>query len=357
MRWKAYYRGRKRWTLIPYLFLSLLIHLVLLSVVSWTIENPSVLPVLKEKRLQKKKERSIKKEEHPVYVKILDIPKPEKEEEPKKSHIISQYSMKKKGPKGKQEISSLSGESNTLNYRPGLPITPPKPRIILTPGKKPVEKPVEVPKLAQKGGGKRETPNRHPSKQGEERTPPAKEKASSEKRAGKNAKKGKKGTKEGKRVAKLVPESKPSIQVVPPLPKRKIPLFDPSLIREHSEKIVPQLGEGESSTISLDTTKSKYISYFKHIRDKLYLVWRYPLAARMNNVQGTVRILFVIDRSGRLKEARVLQSSGSTILDNEALRAIRAAAPFGPFPSDWSERELRIRARFIYRLFGRSPFG
>jgi len=362
MIWKALPKSPKRWTLIPYLLLSLLIHLALFSIVSWTIEKPPILPTLKEKKLQKEREkRFLQKEKHPVYVKILDIPKPEKEEQPKKSHIISQYSMKKKGPKGKQEISSLSGESSILNYQPGLPITPPKPHITLVPGEKPIPggKPIEVPKLAQKGKGKRETSPIHPSKKGEKRPPPAKGEASLKRGPGKSIKqkKGKKGAKEKKKFAKLVPERKPSTQVVPPLPKRKIPLFDPSLIREHSEKIVPQLGEGESSTISLDTTKSKYISYFKHIRDKLYLVWRYPLAARMNSVQGTARIIFVIDRSGRLREARLLQSSGSTILDNEALRAIRAAAPFGPFPSDWAEKELRIRARFIYRLFGRSPFG
>jgi TonB family protein len=346
---KAFPKGSRRWTLLPYLLLSLFIHVALLSMVSWTIEKTPTLPTVEEKKLQKKREkRPLQKEKHPIYVKILDIPKPEKEEQPKKSHIISQYSMKKKGPKGKQEISSLSGESSTLNYQPGLPITPPKPHITLVPGKRPVE----VPKLAQKGKGKRETSPIHPSKKGEKRPPPAKGEASPKKRPEKSIKQ-----KEEKKLAKLVPEEGPSTQIVPPLPKRKIPLFDPSLIREHSKKIVPQLGEGESSVISLDTTKSKYISYFKHIRDKLYLVWRYPLAARMNSVQGTARILFVIDRSGRLKEARLLQSSGFTILDNEALRAIRAAGPFGPFPSDWAEKELRIRARFIYQLFGRSPFG
>ncbi len=352
---KASPKGPKRWTLLPYLLLSLFIHLALLPMVSWTIERTPAFPSVKEKNIQNKKvEKKLQKEKHPIYVKILDIPKPEKEEKPKKSHIISQYSMKKKGPKGKHEISSLSGESSTLNYQPGLPITPPRPHITLVPGRRPVE----VPKLAQKGTGKKETSPIYPSKKGEKRPPPAKGKTFPKKKAGKSVKKEKKKrTKEKKKLAKIMPEKGPSTQIVPPLPKRRIPLFDPSLIREHSEKIVPQLGEGESSEISLDTTKSKYISYFKHIRDKLYLVWRYPLTARMNSIQGTAHILFVIDRSGRLKEVRIIQTSGFTILDNEALRAIRAAGPFGPFPSDWAEKELRIRARFIYRLFGRSPFG
>jgi len=143
---------------------------------------------------------------------------------------------------------------------------------------------------------------------------------------------------------------------LPPIPKRKIPLIDPRLVSKESKKIVPEMGEGESVEISLDTTESKYISYFKHIRDKLYLVWRYPPEAAAAGIQGTVRILFVIERNGRLKEVKILESSGYPILDKEAVRAIIAASPFGPFPPDWTEKELRIRARFTYHLFSGSPF-
>lgn len=143
---------------------------------------------------------------------------------------------------------------------------------------------------------------------------------------------------------------------IPPLPKRKLPLIDPRLISKESRKIVPQMGEGESVEISLDTTESKYISYFKHIRDKIYLVWRYPPEAATAGISGVVRILFVINRDGSLKEVRVLESSGYSILDKAAVNAIIAAAPFGPFPKDWTEKELRIRGRFIYTLYSRSPF-
>ncbi len=334
--------GVKR-NLLPFLVISLIVHLVLLSVMNWTIGKAPLYPWAKPlKTVHAKKRKVAQNKKSPVYVKILDIPRPEKEEQPKKSHIIAQYSMRRKGPKGKQRISSLSGESSVLNYQPGLPITPPKPHISLVPGKAPVE----VPKFAKNKGKQGGSPV-HPGKEGQKRLP----------QFGRRPAIGRKGATSKEKLAKVVPERGPSTEIVPPMPKRRIPLFDPSLIREHSKEIAPQLGEGESSEISLDTTKSKYISYFKHIRDKLYLVWRYPLAARVNGVQGVARILFVIDKSGTLREVRLLQSSGFVVLDNEALRAIRAAAPFGPFPSDWQERELRIRARFIYRLFGRSPFG
>ena len=337
--------GRKRSytkkSLLPFLLLSLLLHMGFFGLASWTVERAPTLFTLKkeEKKLAKKakeKKKELEKEKL-VYVKILDIPKPKKEEKPKKAHIIAQYSMKKKGPRGKQERSSISGESSSLNYQPGLPITPPKPRITLVPG----QQPVATPKLAQKGKEKVSPPSKKKGREGK-------------KEVQKTPKKGK-GTQKGEKLVSVLPQTGPQTQVIPPLPRRKIPLFDPSLISEQSKKIVPQMGRGESQEISLDTTNSKYISYFKHIRDKLYLVWRYPLEARMGGIQGVVHILFVISRSGELAEVKVLKSSGFSVLDKEALRALRAASPFGPFPTDWPDKELRIRARFIYRLFG-SPF-
>ncbi len=372
--------GRKgfsstRRNLVPFLLLSLLIHFFSLGMADWAITKVPLRSRKTEKvlkKLQKKKELEKKKEkEKLVYVKILDIPKPKVEEKPKKSHIIAQYNMTRKGPRGKQERSSLSGESSSLNFKPGLPFNPPKPSVVLVPG----QQPVATPKLeARKGESKKGQAKARPklAEKGEEKVPPP-EKARGEKEGkGKEEKKEQKEARkktreevnrkarkprEGqkKKVVEVVPQTGPQTKIVPPLPKRQIPLFDPSLINEQSNKIVPQMGSGESQEISLDTTKSKYISYFKHIKDKLYLVWRYPLEARAAGIQGTVHILFVINRSGYLTEVRILKSSGFTILDREAERAIRAAAPFGPFPPDWTERELRIRARFIYRLFG-SPF-
>lgn len=322
-------KGKK--SLIPYLLLSLLIHLALMPLLSWAIqrEEPSFTLIQQVKEKKAKKELAKKREineKHPIYVKILEMPKPKVEEIPEKSHIIAQYTMKKKGPKGKQEPSALSGESPKLNPQPGLPITPPKPKIAMRTGKGP---PLATPKLQRRSKGEKE------AKEGEK--PATKE--------GESEKKPIEITREGGKT-----------QVVPPLPKRKIPLFNPEKINEMARKIMPEFGEGESAEISLDTTKSKYISYFKHIKDKLYLVWRYPLEAKSMGIQGTAHILFVIDKTGELNEVRLLGSSGSHILDNEALRAIRAASPFGPFPQDWREKELRIKARFIYRLFSGSPF-
>ncbi len=282
-----------------------------------------------------------KKKERIVYVKILNIPKPKKEEKPleKNTPIISQFNTRKKGPLGKQEESMLSGESPVLKPQPGFPIK-------IAPA--PVAKAKPQPK---------------PKKQGSENKPATKKKVAKKAPKGlgkkkiakvKTAKEQKKKLAKKKTVVKL--KSKVAKIPLPPLPERKLPLIDPRLVSELSKKIVPQMGQGQSVEISLDTTTSKYISYFKHIRDKIYLVWRYPPEAAAAGISGVVKILFVIGRDGYLKDVRILESSGHPVLDKAAVNAIFEAAPFGPFPKDWTEKELRIRARFIYTLYTRSPF-
>ena len=312
---------------VIFLLLSSFIHLSIILLL-----NNTPLPAVMKRLLQTKKE----KREKIVYVKILNVPKPKKPETPKEKNtpIISQYTMRKKGPKGKQEKSILSGESSVLQPQPGLPFK---------------IKPV-IPRAESTGGGEKSR-----SKKSLKKSAP-KVAQKKEERGKKTAKKHKEGNEKEKiKVAMKTLTSKP-LPVIPPLPERKIPLIDPRLVSKEAKRIVPQMGEGESVEISLDTMESKYISYFKHIRDKIYLVWVYPDAAKSAGIQGVVRILFVIDRSGRLKEVRILESSGYSVLDKEAVRALYAAAPFGPFPSDWKEKELRIRARFIYHLFRHSPF-
>lgn len=59
----------------------------------------------------------------------------------------------------------------------------------------------------------------------------------------------------------------------------------------------------------------------------------YPAEAKAREIYGRLRLLVAIYPDGRLKEARVLSSSGYPILDQAALNIIGLAAPFAPFPT------------------------
>ena len=60
----------------------------------------------------------------------------------------------------------------------------------------------------------------------------------------------------------------------------------------------------------------------------------YPGEARRRNLYGELRLLVSITPDGALFEVSVLESSGHKILDDAALRIVRLAAPFAPFPDE-----------------------
>ena len=58
----------------------------------------------------------------------------------------------------------------------------------------------------------------------------------------------------------------------------------------------------------------------------------YPKAARTNKIYGDVTVIVSVNKDGSLRDARILESSGHKILDLAALKIVRLASPFQPFP-------------------------
>jgi protein TonB len=63
----------------------------------------------------------------------------------------------------------------------------------------------------------------------------------------------------------------------------------------------------------------------------------YPDEARRHQLYGSLRLLVAITPDGALREVRVLDSSGHKVLDDAAVRIVRLAAPFAPFPKEMRE--------------------
>lgn len=63
----------------------------------------------------------------------------------------------------------------------------------------------------------------------------------------------------------------------------------------------------------------------------------YPQASIRYGLYGSLRLLVVIDHRGRLDDIRVLSSSGYAVLDEAAMKIVRMAAPYAPFPPELRE--------------------
>lgn len=69
-------------------------------------------------------------------------------------------------------------------------------------------------------------------------------------------------------------------------------------------------------------------SLMAEIRNKIERAKRYPALARARKIEGVVSLSFLMDPTGKVQTINIVSSSGSSILDEEALAAVKRAAPF-----------------------------
>jgi len=108
------------------------------------------------------------------------------------------------------------------------------------------------------------------------------------------------------------------------------------------------LEAGDDEPISLNTTEIKYASYFARIKHQIERVWAYPEEAARRGISGEITLRFQISKDGNLVGVYLIDASGSELLDFAAIRAVKGAAPFYPFPVTIKKDKLSILATFIY---------
>jgi len=104
----------------------------------------------------------------------------------------------------------------------------------------------------------------------------------------------------------------------------------------------------DNEPVSLDTKEVKYASYFARIKHQIERVWIYPLTAAQKGISGDLSLTFRISKDGNLLGVRLVEQSGHEILDVAALKAVKEAAPFYPFPKNIQRDKLTILANFVY---------
>ena len=123
----------------------------------------------------------------------------------------------------------------------------------------------------------------------------------------------------------------------------------------NQEKYAPQNPQAEEKEgldddepISLDTKEVKYALYFGRIKQQIQRVWVYPSQGTKRTLSGELTLKFEISKDGNLLSLRLINSSGSNILDANAVKAVRGAAPYYPFPITITKKRLSILATFVY---------
>ena len=99
----------------------------------------------------------------------------------------------------------------------------------------------------------------------------------------------------------------------------------------------------DNKPIPLDTKEVKYVSYFNRIKQQIQLVWTYPIQAAEKKISGQLTLKFEISRDGNLLSVGLTNSSGFNILDVAAIKSVKEAAPYYPFPITIKKKKLSIK--------------
>ena len=128
-----------------------------------------------------------------------------------------------------------------------------------------------------------------------------------------------------------------------PSPVSAAELVDRSLEMLSLNREITQLSQAYSQRpreafISARTREYKYANYMNEWVAKVERVGdlNYPDEARRQGISGTLRVQVSLNADGTVRDAIITRPSGHRVLDEAALRIVRLAAPYAPFP-----REIR----------------
>jgi protein TonB len=158
-----------------------------------------------------------------------------------------------------------------------------------------------------------------------------------------------------------------------PTLKDLMPDFKPGPPRVEDEQVAQGGGEGPSATDDhlkdvpkgmetlLSTREFVYFSYYNRIKEKLRQYWEPKIKEKMERImrQGRTvastgdkitRIIIILDENGVLQKIQVIGASGVTDLDDAAVEAFKAAAPFPNPPKGIVESDGTIKIRWDFIL-------
>ncbi len=151
-----------------------------------------------------------------------------------------------------------------------------------------------------------------------------------------------------KKLLSTKTESKKKTKDAPNKPKKKLRTLNTAQLLASTDKEISRLtAELNRKTkayakrprrkfVSASTKEYKYSNYLDAWRRKVERIGNinYPDEARRQKLYGNLVLLVSLRADGTIYEIEVRRSSGHKILDDAAIRIVRLAAPYAPFPAE-----------------------
>ena len=108
------------------------------------------------------------------------------------------------------------------------------------------------------------------------------------------------------------------------------------LTLELARKEEAYAGRPRHKAVSASTQEYKYANYLYAWKKKVEAIGNlnYPEEAKRRKLYGNLVMTVVVRADGTIDAIRIVKSSGFKLLDDAAVRIVKLAAPFAPFPAD-----------------------
>jgi protein TonB len=158
----------------------------------------------------------------------------------------------------------------------------------------------------------------------------------------------------------------PEMRTVEKPEEQKQPDPEVKKAKEHAppqETVIPQAtAPPPTAATAAQTSASKQgttpeaaeqeLSWQKEIMRSLGKQRRYPAEARARRQQGDAVVSFTVDRAGRIVSSSIVQSSGSSYLDEEAIAVLNRAAPLPEPPASLTGETFALQLPIRFRIKG-----
>ena len=144
----------------------------------------------------------------------------------------------------------------------------------------------------------------------------------------------------------ILPPTKPVEQLKEKKPKQlhaSLASAPPSAEQKAERAAAPMPGASSRDSNALSNWKSLLVATLE--RNK-----RYPAQAQQRGEHGVAELAFSIDRRGGVHHARIVRSSGSSLLDSETMAMVERAAPLPPPPPEVAGAEISIVVPIRYNM-------
>jgi len=100
----------------------------------------------------------------------------------------------------------------------------------------------------------------------------------------------------------------------------------------------------------IDPQKEAMLRYQDMVKQRIEEARRYPHWAKRQGIEGISYISFTVLSNGLSQDIKIVRSSGSKILDEEAVATIKRASPFPAIPGEIGTPSIQMEVSIVFRL-------